>query len=114
MIISTDEPIKIRVKESLIKNSTCGKLLSVKIDKKLNFDSHVKGNNKSKAFKKATPYMSLEKKKLPMNSFFNTQFNCCPLIWMLHSRSSNNKIKHLHECCLRLVYNNKHSSYEDL
>ena len=33
------------------------------------------------------------------------QFNYCPLIWMLHSRRNNNKIKHLDECCLRLVYN---------
>ena len=58
--------------------------------------------------------MSLEKKKLLMNSFFNAQFNYCPLIWMLHSRSNNNKIKHLHERCLRIIYNDKQSSYEKL
>ena len=40
---STDEPIEIRVSESLIKNSTCEKFLGVKIDSKLNFDGHVKG-----------------------------------------------------------------------
>ena len=49
-----------------------------------------------------------------MNSFFNAQFNYCPLIWMLHSRKNNNKIKHLHERCLRLIYSNKRSSYENL
>ena len=49
-----------------------------------------------------------------MNSFFHAQFNYCPLIWMLNSRSKNNKIKHLHESCLRLIYNDKHSSYEEL
>ena len=43
LIVSTDEPIEIRVGESLIKNSTCEKLLGVKIDNKLNFDTHVKG-----------------------------------------------------------------------
>ena len=48
-----------------------------------------------------------------MNSFFNAQFNCCPLIWMLHSRSNNNK-KHLHERYLRIIYNDKQSSYEEL
>ena len=58
--------------------------------------------------------MPLKKKKLLMNSFFNAQFNYCPLIWMLHSRSNNNKIKHLHERCLRLIYNDKQSSYEEL
>ena len=33
---------------------------------------------------------------------------------MLHSRCNNNKIKHLHERCLRLTYCDKTSSYEEL
>ena len=84
LIVSTDEPIEIRVGESLIKSSTCEKLLGIKTDNKLNFDTHVKGlcakaNNKLRAIARATPYMSLEKKKLLMNSFFNAQFNYCHL-----------------------------------
>ena len=49
-----------------------------------------------------------------MNSFLNAQFNYCPLIWMLHSRSNNNEIKQLHERCLRIIYNDKQSSYGEL
>ena len=49
-----------------------------------------------------------------MNAFFNAQFNYCPLIWMLYSCQINNKIKHLHERCLRLIHNDKLSSYEEL
>ena len=37
-----------------------------------------------------------------------------PLLWMLHSRCNNNKIKHLHKRSLRLIYCNKNSSYEEL
>ena len=33
---------------------------------------------------------------------------------MLNSRSNNNKIKHLHERYLRIVYQDKQSSYENL
>ena len=33
---------------------------------------------------------------------------------MLHSRKNNNKIKHLHERCLRLLYNDKKSGYKNL
>ena len=66
-IVSTDEPIEILVGESLIKSSACKKLLGIKIDNKLNFDTHVKGlctkaNNKLRALARATPYMSLEKR----------------------------------------------------
>ena len=71
LIVSTDEPIEIRVGESLIKHSTYEKLLNIKIDNKLNFNTHVKGlckkaNNKLRALARATPYMSPEKKKLLM------------------------------------------------
>ena len=58
--------------------------------------------------------MTLGEKKIVMNSFFNAQFNYCPLIWMLHSHKNNNKIKHLHERCLRIIYSDKKSSYENL
>ena len=33
---------------------------------------------------------------------------------MLHSRENNNKIKYLHERCLRLIYSDKKPSYENL
>ena len=65
--------------------SDCEKILWVKIDYKLNFDKHVKtlrnkANNKLRALARATPYMSVEKRKILMNSFFNAQLNYCPLI----------------------------------
>ena len=33
---------------------------------------------------------------------------------MLHSRQNDNKVKHLHERCLRLVHYDKLTSYEEL
>ena len=49
-----------------------------------------------------------------MNAFFNSQFNCCPLIWMSHNRTTNRKIKGLHERCLHIIYNDKQSSFKML
>ena len=119
LILSTNNNPEIQIGDSLIKASDCEKLLGLKIDYKLSFDNHVnslckKANNKLRALARATPYMNTEKKKPLMNSFFNAQFNYCPLLWMLHSRCNNNKIKHLHERCLRLTYCDKTSSYEEL
>ena len=45
--------------------------------------------------------------------FFSLQFHYCPLIWMCHN-TYNNKINRLHERCLRLIYSNKCSSFEEL
>ena len=119
LIMSKNDTPALNIGESFIKTSNCEKFLGVKIDYKLTFDEHVnslckKANNKLRALARATPYMSIEKRKLLMNSFFNAQFNYCPLIWMLHSRRNNNKIKHLHERCLRLIYCDKNSTYQEL
>ena len=43
LIVSTHEPIEIWVGESLIKRSTSEKLLGIKTDNKLKFETHVKG-----------------------------------------------------------------------
>ena len=111
--------IQLEVADSYAKNSTSEKLLGVKIDKKLSFGEHVRNilknaNSKLNALARATPYMGIRKRKLLLNAFFNAQFNYCPLIWMLHSRCNNNKIKYFHGRCLRLIYIDKSSSYEEL
>ena len=41
-------------------------------------------------------------------------FNYYPLVWLCHDRSVNNKINRLNERCLRIVYSDSVSSYEDL
>ena len=100
-------------------NSLCEKLLGIQIDSKLSFDNHVKkvcdnASAKLKALARVPPYLDLAKRKLLMNAFFRSQFNYCPLAWMFHRRTLNNRIKTLHEKCLRIVYDDQQSSYENL
>ena len=49
-----------------------------------------------------------------MKAFFTAQFSYFPLIWMFYSRKLNNKINKLYECCLRIVYSDNTSSFEEL
>ena len=44
----------------------------------------------------------------------NAQWNYCPTICMFHSSSLNNKINRLHERCLRMIYIDKQSNFEEL
>ena len=39
-----------------------------------------------------------------MNAFIISQFSCCPLVWMFHSRTLNNQINKTHEKALRIAY----------
>ena len=58
--------------------------------------------------------MCTNKKRVLMKTFIESQFGYCPLIWMFHSRGVNNKINHLHERLLGIVYKDNISSLEDL
>ena len=49
-----------------------------------------------------------------MNAFSTSQFSYCPLIWMCYSRSNNKKIYMIHERSLRIIYNDKQSSFTEL
>ena len=49
-----------------------------------------------------------------MNSFFTSLFNYCPLAWMCHNPTINNKINRLHERCLHIAYNDNKSSFQEL
>ena len=54
------------------------------------------------------------KRRIVMKTFIESQFNYCPLIWMFHSRTINNKINRLHERALRIVYSDFKSTFEGL
>ena len=119
VLLSTDKRVHVNIDSAQIENSEYEKLLGVTIDSKLTFEKHIqqicaKASSKLKALARITPFMNIEKRKILMNAFFNSQFSYCPLTWMFHSRKLNNKINKLHERCLRIVYNDSISSYEEL
>ena len=49
-----------------------------------------------------------------MKAFISSQFSYCPLTWMNHSRTLNNKINRIHERSLRVVCNNKNFTFKEL
>ena len=118
-LISTNRQLDIKIGDYIIGNSECEKLLGVKIDVNLNFNNHIsdlckKASGKISALARAAPFMSFNKNKLLMNAFFTSQFSYCSLIWMCHSRLNNRKINKLHKRCLRIIYNDKQSSFDEL
>ena len=109
----------IKINETVICSSKAEKLLGILIDNKLTFDQHVsnlcvKANQKLHALSRISSYMSTKKRKLIMNSFITSQFGYCPLVWMFHSRELNNRINRIHERSLRIVYNDKQSTFHEL
>ena len=111
-LCNSNSEVSLTIETQKIKNSKFEKLLGIKLDSKLKFNSHMhdicqKAGQKLNAISRITPYMDFAKRRLLVNAFFYSQFNYCQLIWMCHNRANNNKINRLHERCLRLIYNDK-------
>ena len=49
-----------------------------------------------------------------VNSFITSHFSYCPLVWIFHSRRLNNRINHIHERALRIIYQDYNSSFKEL
>ena len=116
---SNNEKVSMKTDKIELENTSSDKFLGIIIDTKLNFKEHLEGilkkaSRKVNVLSRITRYMNLTKRKLLMNSFFKSQFNYCPLVWMCHNRTINNKINGLHERCLRIIYNDNKSSFPEL
>ena len=105
---------------SFIKSNTKEILLGMTIDRDLKFYEHVnnlckKACQKLNAFVRLTPFMNVDKKRMTMKAFTESQFGYCPLVCMFHSRSlNNNKKNRIHKRALRITYNDKSSSFQNL
>ena len=88
------------------------RLVMIKLIKTIKI--YAKARAKLKALARIAPFMNIKKKRVLMKAFFMAQFSYCPLTWMFHSRKLNNKINKLHERCLRIVYSDNTSSFEEL
>ena len=119
LIVLKNENNIIKLGDEEISGSNSVKLLGITIDNKLNFNEHVrnlciKTNQKIHALARIANYLEFGKLRIIMKTFIESQFNYCPLTWMFHSRTLNNRINKLHERALRIVYKNSNLDFQEL
>ena len=116
LLTSSITPVDIHISNTEILNKERVKLLGVNLEGRLNFDFHVntllkKASKKYHALARVCNYMNKEKRRILMNAFITSQISYCPLVWMSHSRTMNNRINKTHEKALRLVYKDNKSLF---
>ena len=84
LLLSTKSPEVVSIDEIQIKSGTAENLLGITIDSELNFDNHLsaicnKVSRKINGLGRIANYMSLEKCRIVMKTFIQSQFNYCPL-----------------------------------
>ena len=85
------------------------KLLGVTVDNKLSFEPHLNLD-----VKKLVKNISKKKLRVVMKAFIMPHFSYWPLVWMCHSRTLNSKTNKLHERALRLLYDDRQPTFEEL
>ena len=116
LLVTSNEKVTIKTDSHEIANTKCENLLGLHLDSGLSFGYHIseickKAIRKVCVLARVTSGTSLSKTCTFMNAFLKSQLNYCPFIWMCHIRKSNNKINRPNERCLRIIYNDKRSSF---
>ena len=119
LLVCNQDHLTVTLGDKNIANDDSVELLGVLIDKNLNFTDHVsklckKGNQKLHALARVSKYLDENKLRIVMKTFIQSQFNYCPLVWMFHNRTLNNKVNKLHERALRIVYKNENLTFQEL
>ena len=107
------------VENNQITDSKCKKLPGIKLDHKLNVSADVdlifkKPGQRMNALYSIMPmYMNTTKRHALLNMFFISLLDHCPLTWICHRRAKNEKTN-LYDTCVRIIYNDKVSTFEQL
>ena len=101
LLLNIQEPNTLKVGDLHISNSLSEKPLRLTFGCKLKFNKHIedicqKASQNLSALVRLALYMGTTKKRILINTFFKSQFNYCPLVWMCCNRSLNTKINRLH------------------
>ena len=101
-------------------SSTCNeKFFGIKIDNKLTLEEHIeelckKARQKVSAVAKISSFMRFEQRKRIVNLFITSHFSHYPLVWMFHCRRINNRIDHIDERALKVIFQDYNSSFKEL
>ena len=106
--------VPVNIKGSVIETSNCKKLLGIYIDSNFSSQYHInricyKASQKLHALSRIAKYISEDKKTYAIQIFHNFTIQ---LAWMCHRRGLNNKINNIYKKALRIVYQDKKSSFE--
>ena len=107
---------KLKIMENELLSEKSVELLGINIDYKINFNKHIskhckKAAGQLNAICRIGNYIDVEEKTVLINSFVNTNFNYCPLVWFFCSPESLRKIERIQERALRIISNDFVSDY---
>ena len=117
LLLSTNGKFSANINGDIIENDENVELLGITIDSNFSFHMNslcTKACQKLSALTRISNYMNIDQRRRVMKAFISSHFGYCPLVWMFCSRSFDNRINRIHEKALRIVYNDRQSSFDEL
>ena len=79
-MVSPFEKISLKILGSTVESSPCEELLGITIDSELTFHKHIislcsKANQKRSVLTRIAEYLTIDKRKILLNSYITAQFN---------------------------------------
>ena len=111
--------VTLNIRNEVILNENSIKLLGITIDNELKFNEHVsnlckKASQKLHALARVAQYIDSPKLRILLKAFIESHFNYCPLVWMFHNRTMNNRINRIQERALKIAYKDTNLTYDEL
>ena len=102
-----------------IVSETTVKMLGVQIDNDMSFRTHVssickKASGQMKALSRMSNMLSIQSKTDIYNAFIMSNFMYCMLVWHLCGTANSMKIEKIQERCIRFIYLDYKSTYNEL
>ena len=102
VILNSNTQNEICFANASIASSLSKKILEITLESELKFEKHINKtcnivNKKLNVLHGIGSHKSLDKRKIHLRAFIESQFSYCPLIWMFYSRTRNNKINRIHK-----------------
>ena len=117
--MKTNRRLRLSIEEKKLNATDHVKLLGIETDSKLMFSKQVealcyKANKKITAFSRLNNFISTQQTQAIYNEVVLSNFNYCPLIWMLCNKDANKQIDRTNKRALQILCKDSESSFEAL
>ena len=105
--------------DTQIQGSNIINILGVKLDQQMKFNCHIdeicnQTGKQINALKRIRVNLDADARITVYNSYINSNFNYCSVIWMFASKSNIDKLERTNKRALRFTTNKSHLSYEEI
>ena len=95
------------------------KVLGINVDRNLDFREHVsqicaKAGRQLNVLRRLSRNLNFDSRLSIYKSFISSTFNYCPVVWIFCGKGNSNKLEKNNERAIRIVFDDRDSSYEEL